>query len=220
MKNSDEMVNSLFERRKQYEKEKKQKRKMLACMFTTICFVCLVAGIGVFQSGILEKNHRNADSKIIINKMEGMPSYRIDMELKKSDLVEMNKAELNEYYGINIFPIVPKDLKEWNQVYGIYKQNDGIGNVYWDQTVLNYSNEDVSRLVNLEIKKGSLPILDYGFGDSTEEKSIINNQEVFIGYSESSGYHAIFMYQDIGFCVHGDGLSQDEFIAILTSLIK
>lgn len=53
MKNSDEMVNSLFERRKQYAAEQKRKRMVLNRAVTSLCSVCLVALIGV---GVLQGN--------------------------------------------------------------------------------------------------------------------------------------------------------------------
>lgn len=84
----------------------------------------------------------------------------------------------------------------------------------------NYSNEDYSRTVNIEIKKDSLPLCDYAFLEATEEKSIINNVEVAIGHSDNGYYYAQFMYHNVGFQIIADGLTQDEFVAIIASLIK
>lgn len=55
MKNCDEMVNSLLERRERYVAEQKRKRKVLTRTVTSMCCVCLVAllGFGMWQSGIL-----------------------------------------------------------------------------------------------------------------------------------------------------------------------
>ncbi len=57
MKNCNEMVNSLLERREQYETEKKNRRKMLTRTITPLCCMCLVAlfGFGAWQNGLLEK---------------------------------------------------------------------------------------------------------------------------------------------------------------------
>lgn len=54
MKNCDEMVKDLFERREQYVAEQKRKRKMITRIASSICCVCLVAfmGVGAWQSGI------------------------------------------------------------------------------------------------------------------------------------------------------------------------
>ncbi len=245
MKNYNEVANSVFVRRDKYETEKKNRRRFIAKTVTPICCICLVAllGVGVWQGGLFENkstqiandsiypgevdhygpNESPSKNKIVINNITSFSADRskLNFELKQDDFVKMDKAEINDYYGIEIFPTVPSDIKEWeDEFYGIYRKDGGSGDVYWDQTVLNYSNEDFTRSVNIEIKKGSLPVLDYGFGKSSEEKSIINTWEVVIGYSESSGYHAIFMYKNVGFCVNAKGVSQDEFIAVLSSILK
>ena len=246
MRNYNEIANSVFERRDKFETEKKNRRRFIAKTMTPICCFCLVAllGIGVWQGGLFVDdsptpiandsiypgevdhygpNESPTENKIVINNITSFPTDRsnLNFELKQEDFVKMDKAEIIDYYGVEIFPAVPNDIKEWNDAfYGIYKKDGGSGAVYWDQMILNYSNEDFTRGVNIEIKKGSLPVLDYGFGESSEEKSVINNWEVAIGYSESSGYHALFMYKDIGFCVNAEGVSQDEFIAVISSILK
>lgn len=247
MKNYNEIANSVFERRDKYETEKRNRRRFIAKTVTPICCICLVAllGVGVWQGGLFEDsstpiandsiypgevdhygpNESPTENKIVINNITSSSSstdrLKLDYEIRLEDFVKMNKIEINDYYGVEIFPTVPDDIKEWDDsVYGIYRKDGGSGDVYWDQTVLNYSNKDFTRSVNIEIKKGSLPVLDYGFGESSEERSIINNWEVTIDYSESSGYHAIFMYKNVGFCVNAEGLTQDEFIAVLSSILK
>ena len=54
MKNSEEMVNSLLERREQYNAEQKRKRSIITRTVTSMCCFCLVAllGFGVWQSGL------------------------------------------------------------------------------------------------------------------------------------------------------------------------
>lgn len=248
MKSYNEIAENVFNRREEYETVKRRNRKILTRTLTPICCVCIVAllGIGAWHGGVFKNqttpikddtvlsgtkdnldedmgrdNSESSNNRIVINYINGIPSGRTKINVFADDFVKMNKSEINEYYGIDIFPSVPSDLEEWDdENHGIYRRNGGIGEVYWDQMVLNYDNKDFSRSVNMEVKKGSLPILDYGFGNSPEEKSIINNREVDIGYSEYSGYFAIFMYNNVGFCVNGDGLTQDEFVSVLSSIIK
>lgn len=54
MKNTNEMVNSLLERREQYEAEQKRKRSIITRTVTSMCCLCLVAllGFGAWQSGL------------------------------------------------------------------------------------------------------------------------------------------------------------------------
>lgn len=252
MKNCDEMVNSLLERREQYIIEQKRKRKIITRTVTPICCVCIVAllGFGMWHGGMFNTassdqivedalypgikdnfdeskgespDNPAANNKIIVHQIDGLSADKAKMNicLLGDDFVVMNKAELNEYYGINVFPTIPKDIEEWeDQRFGIYRRNGGTGEVYWDGEVLNYSNEDFSRTVNIEIKKGSLPLCDVAFFDTIEEKSIINNWEVAIGQSANGYYYAQFMYHDVGFQIIAEGLTQDEFVSIISSLIK
>lgn len=56
MKNSDEMVNSLLERRDRYVIEQKRKRRMITRTATSMCCVCLVIllGFGMWQGGMFD----------------------------------------------------------------------------------------------------------------------------------------------------------------------
>lgn len=158
-------------------------------------------------------------NKIVVHQIDGISLDKYNICLLGDDFVQMDKRELNEYYGTNVFPTVPKDLSEWTDVlYGIFKRDGGTGEVYWDGIAINYSNEDFSRSVNVEVKKGSLPLCDYYLFDPAEEKSVINGVEVAIGQS-GEYYLARFMFRDVGFQLVGEGLSQDEFVDVIASLI-
>ena len=245
MKNYNEIANNVLERRDKFETEKRNRRRFIAKTVTPICCICLIAllGVSVWQGGLFKDNstqiandsiypglvdHYGPDespteNKIIINNItsSSMDRVKIDYEIRPKDFVKMDKSEINAYYGVNIFPTVPNDIKEWNDsVYGIYKKNGGIGEIYWDQAVLNYSNEDFTRGVNIEIKKDTLPTLDY-VNESLGETSIINNWNVTIGYCEQNHYYqANFIYKNVGFCVNTYGLTQDEFITVISSILK
>lgn len=86
--------------------------------------------------------------------------------------------------------------------------------------MINYSNPDFSRTVNVTVDKGCLPLNDYMFFETTEEKSVINNLEVAIGHSQSGYYYAQFMYSGVGFQVTANGLTLDEFVEVISSLIR
>ena len=62
MKNSEEMVNSLFERRDRYASEQKRKKSIIIRTVTSMCCVCLVAllGFGMWQGGMF--NTPNVDT--------------------------------------------------------------------------------------------------------------------------------------------------------------
>ncbi len=251
MKNCNEMVNSLLERRTQYESEQKRRRRMYTRVAASVGCACLAVlfGVGIMQSNLFDKmpdktaedaiyqgmkdnfdelggesaSKPEANNKIYVNRVDSISFDRakLNINLNLADIVQVDEAQICEYYGVDIFPTVPEDLKGIDQgPYNLYMRDGGTGEVYWDQTVLNFDNQDFSRSVNMEVKKGSLPLLDYGFGDTEPEKSLINNWEVIIYEDTDGNMSALFMYKDVGFCVNVRGLTQGEFIAVISSLIK
>ena len=222
MKSSEEMVRSLFERRAQYDARQKQKKKIFIRAAAALGCACIVvfAGIGIRHGAVSDIEQQ--ENKIVIEHTDGImidSSRKLDFELNPEDFVEMDKASMTEYYGTELFPQVPKDLEEWKDIQGVYRENKGAGDVYYDGIILNYSNEDFSRCVNLEIEKGRLPVSCYAFFDEMEEMSAINGTEVKI--AEADGYYyAQFMYRDAGFRIIGEGLTESEFVDIIASLIR
>lgn len=166
-------------------------------------------------------------NSIIINQLCELPySDRMNIALMADDFVRMEKNELNSYYGTDVFPTVPDDLENWDKAqdfegYGIYCRDGGSGDVYFDMNVLNYSNEDCTRLINIEIAKGAMPFQDFVVNSTEYQKSIINGQEVVIGFDTvSNNYFCGFMHDNVGFAITTGGLSQDEVVAVIQSIIE
>ena len=250
MKNYDELTNDLLERRDRYVADQKKKRKSLMSVATSLCCLCLVAllGFGMWQGGMFnttppdqtledalypgikdnfdESKGESADNpaannRIVINTINGISADRMKINLAVDDFVKMTREEMIEYYGVDYIPDVPADIKPWeDERSGIYKRDGGTGEVYWDTDILNYSNEDFTRSVHVEVDKGVYVLKDFFFFNGTEEKSIINNFEVFIGLSENGYFYSEFMYKGVGFLVDAEGVTQDEFVAIIASIIK
>lgn len=221
MKNCDEMVSSLLERRDRYAAEQKRKRKVITRAASSVCCVCLIAllGFGIFNG----KSHDEpaASNRIVINSIDGVSSDKMNICLHIEDFVEMSRDEMISYYGVNYIPEVPPDIKAWeDERSGIYMRGSGTGEVYWDVDILNYSNEDFTRNVHLEVSKAHSIARDYMYFNGTEEKSLINNVEVLLGKAENGFYYAEFTYNGVGFLLDTEGLTQDEFVAVITSLIK
>lgn len=66
MKNSDEMVNSLFERRDQYLAEQNKRHKTIMKVTTSVFSLCLVAliGFGVWRSGMFRHTPAQTDDPV------------------------------------------------------------------------------------------------------------------------------------------------------------
>ena len=162
-----------------------------------------------------------ANNKIVIHNVSSGISSDMAICLGIDDFLKMTREEIIEYYGVDFFPDVPADIElHEDQQFGIYKRDGGAGEVYWDQNALNYSNDDFSRLVYVEVAKGNKPFRDVIYFDPDMEKSIINNHEVMLGQIDGDIYFAEFMYNNVGFVVHADGLTEGEFVAIIESIIK
>ncbi len=68
MKSYNEIANSVFERREQYQIRQKKKRRILTRTLTPICCICLVAllAIGTWHGGLFEKAPiQTADDSVI-----------------------------------------------------------------------------------------------------------------------------------------------------------
>ena len=250
MKNYDELTNDLLERRDCYIADQKKKRKRVMGIATSLCCFCFVAliGFGMWQGKVFNTTPPNqtvedalypgikdtfdeskgespdkpaVNNKIAINTINGISADRMNIALMVDDFIEMSNEEMCEYYGVDYIPDVPADIKPWpDQQCGIYKRNGGTGEVYWDANILNYSNENFTRKVHIEADKGSYVRQDYFYFKGTEEKSVINNVDVLIGLTENGYYYSEFMYKGVGFLINADGVTEEEFVAIISSIIK
>ena len=159
---------------------------------------------------------------IIVNELEAGTdgSSKIVTEVQDQDFVEMTREELITYFGINVFPEVPLDVLEHGSRYGVYKREQGTGEIYWDCQRICYDNEDGSRSVDMEFRKGDIPLTDMIFYYSTEEKSLMNGTDVMIGRYGDSAFEVEMIYKNVGFRIHFRGLSEEEVIAVIYSLLQ
>ena len=164
------------------------------------------------------------ENHIVIHEIDSISEGRMYIALLWDDFVPMTDAELNNYFGMDIFPVVPGDLgEEWcvrqNTQKGIYRRDGGTGEVYHDQQVLNWSNEDFTRTVNIELKKGGMPFQCFAVQNGENACSVIGGVEVFIGRNDDGIWLVEFLYQEVGFRMIAEGLTQEELVAVISSLI-
>lgn len=246
MKNCDEMVNDLLVRREQYLAERKHRRRVIARAAASACCVCLVALAGFLvwrnekvpsspteqaaepvlsqqSTGTTEETttaateERVTEDRIVIHPCNGVSLDVSNIDLSEDDFVEMSRDEMIDYYGVDYIPDVPSDVKPWaEESCGVYRRD---GKVYWDADMLNYFNEDFTRRVHLEVCKEVFIVRDYLPYDGSDEMSVIRGVEMFLTRDANGGYYADFFYQNVEFLLSTQGLSEDEFLAILASLI-
>ena len=240
MKNCEEMVNSLLQRRDRYVARQKRTRAIIATAMGCVCLLALLGfGLGNREPiipdqtlegpehpGMNETGENTADdpapnNTIVIHAIDSIPSSQMGIALMRDDFVEMTREEMIEYYGLDYVPDVPADLSlRENQRCGIYRRDGGTGEVYYDGDVLLYYNANLTRCVALQADKSTHLYVDHYFFDGTEEKSVINNVKVFIGLTADGYYYTEFMYQNVGFLISAYGVSQEEFVSVIFSVTQ
>ena len=166
---------------------------------------------------------QNGD-RLAVNKLDKTPAAGLmNIFLSGDDFVEMSDAELNAYYGENVFPTVPADLKREKTELegGIYRRNGGNGEVYYDTTTQNYSNEDGSRCLTVAANKGGPPFQFFAVDSPDLEKSSVGGVEVTVGYDLiTENYFIGFTLSGAGFSLTSRGLSEEEIVSVIRSLAE
>ncbi len=241
MKTYEEMAQNALDRIGDYETEQKNRRKAAAKIAAPAVSLCLVAmlSIGAWQSDLFKTEVPNNTDEVLkqvradvndiinVNKLSNNPiTDKMNIALLLDDFVKMDKSALTDYYGTTIFPVVPDDLRSWDEAddftgYGIYRRDKGTGDVYYDTVVLNYSNADYSRNLNIEVAKGVIPFQDFVVDTTDYEKSVIGGQDVIIGLDTVQNIYFIgLMHNGVGFAITADGLTQDEVVAVIRSIAE
>lgn len=108
MKNSEEMVNSLLERRDRYVTEQKKKKTIITRTVTSMCCVCLVAllGFGMWQGGMFDttppatlNDSINIGEKDYINPDELNANADTQTSKNDADLSNNSSAPANDNVG-------------------------------------------------------------------------------------------------------------------------
>ena len=180
-------------------------------------------GETISNSNNLEQADKTTNNnEIRVLEIEKLPSIseKMFIALMTDDFIPMTDDEVIEYYGVNIFPTVPIDIESKdNQRLGIYKRKTN-GEIYFDGNRLQYSNEDFSRGVAVNIDKNCLPFDFCNLFANMQTRSVINDVEVGIAQTPIGEMYAEFMYRNVGFRIFACGLTQDEFAEVIASIIK
>ena len=158
MKNYDETISTVFDRIGQYHEHQKRKKEIIVRTVTPLCCLCIIAAIGfavwgqgktpnspqftmeqplstttptVTTPSVTEPTQPISSNKIVINPMEDALPNTMGIARHGKDFIPMNKEEMVAYYGCNVFPDVPDDISLKGQHWGIYRRNQGTGEIYW-----------------------------------------------------------------------------------------
>ncbi len=250
MKTCEQMTADVFRRMDAYRSEQKRKRKIAVRVAVPLCCLCLVAAVGLWlgggnvsmdsavnESAVMNGSvfySEDAESlqespvsndvmciyEIFIQELEEVPQKQTHQNicLLIDDFIPMTDGELISHFGVDIFPNVPEDLTRWDQQLGLFKRNGGTGELYWDGISVYYTDEDETRSVAVNVLSGSVPPA-FGLWAETEAYSVISNVQIALAKAEDC-YFAEFMYEDVGFCVVTQGLSEQELVDVISSLVN
>ena len=212
---------------------KEKNRKLVCGVLASCAMLALAIGIittkqpfsqnggNILQAKVekedLSKEKETLKTKININKLDekALVDYAIDAQMRKIDAKE-STVDLS----FAIEAKLPKDFEKNCSVVGIYvkgenpKKYDVLQNYEF-----RYKNKAETRTITLGIGfKERKPMRDYYFAD-VKKISKIGEVELKITQYEDS-YLAIFSYKDINYDVETRGITQDELVEFLTSLIS
>ena len=212
----------------------KEKNRKLVCGVLASCAMFALAigiittkqpfsqnGGNVLQAKVekedLSKQKDTLETKININKLDekALVDYAIDAQTRKIDA-----KEYMEDLKFAIEAKLPDDFEENFSAVGIYikgensKKYDVLQNYE-----IRYKNKSETRTIILGIGfKDRKPIRDYYFAD-VKKISKIGEVELKITQYEDS-YLATFSYKDMNYDIETRGITQDELVEFLTSLIS
>lgn len=209
---------------------------VIAISFASLHFYHIHNTIYVINKDSEGKSMTSKEEKtqISINELNAAPiNNSFNINLNSKDFIAMTISQLSSYYGTNIIPtFIPKGLMETTEkdgvgeVLGIYKRNNGTGEVYWGQNSLMWTNTQHSyyydESLSVTVSKGNLPFYQFETPTGTLVPSVVNGVDVNISHynSEKDHYCAQFIYNNTGFEVDTQNVSQGDFIYIIKSLIN
>jgi len=172
---------------------------------------------------------------ILINQLSAQPnSVKNEIGLNLDNYVEMTAEELNDYYGIDVFPdYLPASVGDkYYGEFGVYDNTTGEFNrgIYYDQNSIFYiseagysqykqTRETTQPHFSVTVSKIRQIHFDMPKRENLQYSDIDGNQVLFAAYEESSGtrFYAEFAKEGVNFQIYGARLTQDEFVAIVAA---
>ena len=167
-------------------------------------------------NNILDRNVKNNDV-IIVNSIDNnFDNAKLDIDGRSEDITSDN---LYEIYPLLKDIIVPNDYNI-NGIIKCYLFNENTGKydkLYGYNIIYSGGN---NKYIDIFILTATTKRLRC-FGIDTDEmkSSIINGNSIKI-MGEDKNYYAIFSYNNINFDIETTGISEEEFIQLIKSMVK
>ena len=211
--------------RKEFDMKTNKNRKILYAI-SSICAV-FILGIGIFigtdkmnnadiEIGKTEVNINKEESLVVelnINKLKIMEMLDLDADIKTIDI-----DKLPEEFKFMENILIPEEY-EFENSYTVYtRENINIEeyNILHDY-ILNYRKDDLND-IKIAFSKVEKPLRDYFIQDG-DKISKIGDVELKISQWEEM-YIVTFEYEDIYFDIETTGITENQLVDLLESLIN
>ena len=189
-----------------------KKRYILVPAFSLILILALV--IGLFNNEITEIDGIKAEIKI--NKLNDMAMFSLDADIKTVEV-----EEIPEKFDILKTIKTPEGFNS-ESIYAVYVRENIQTEEYniLNNYVIDYrTNESAEKSITISFSDTYEPLRDYFIDKENSKVSNINDIE-FVIYNYEKMYITKFEYNGIKFDIETSGISEEEFIDLLLSIIK
>ena len=210
--NADKIRNQIL-----LKSERKNKKNMIKFLKYAIPVFVLAIIVSIVFLNNNQNDYIFSDdtSNIIVNKINNLNLTNIDADIKLKEINNVNLPWYDMFNNINI----PIDLDKFYG-YGIYTKNNS-NNEYdiLNSYVYEYFNLDNNRKIKIAFSSTNKPIRDYFFDIDDAKESNINDNKLLV-YQSEDAYFTKFKYNEYYFDIETHGISIDELISLLKSIIK
>lgn len=192
--------------------------KRIIYVVSSICAV-FILGLGIFlgtskldNNLVQNENLEIGKDKININILKNVEMTKIDADIKTIEI-----RDLPEEFMFMENLLIPKEYKFENS-YNIYikeNQEEKEYNILHDY-IFNYRKDSLNK-IKIAFSKIESPIRDYYIEDGNKI-SEIDNVDLKISLWKDM-YIVTFKYKDIYFDIETTGITEDELISLLKSII-
>ena len=200
---------------------KTNRNKKIIYTISSVCAVFILA-IGILVgTGQLNDNiniSENIDPKLNIklniNKIKDMEMTKLDLDVKN-----VEAKELPDKFNFMRKVKIPSEYK-FKDSYNVYTRKDMDVEEYnlLHDYVFNYQKDDFSSGIKIAFSEIEEPLRDY-FIDDKYKTSKIGDAEIIITQYKQM-YMASFKYKDIYFDIEANGITENELVELLISIIE
>lgn len=221
MKSYEEMASSLLQRRDAYYNKRKKRMKYSLTVAGSCCLILLVCfglwhgfkpDAEISKTANIELNINEKDTANLTVTDANMDLAKVDAEIetvKLDDIVDrfefLKELEVpKEYQNIESYNVFVK-----NPATNIYDQLHDYVFVY---------QKDKNHRITLTFSELEKPLRDAYFDDNAKESKIDNTPLTIFKWDDA--YLTTFKYNNIFFDIETKGITENELITLLQSIIK